>query len=235
MLLLHVASPGLVALHAHPAATTRARPVRMQVQSPERSSSVADMSSAMAGMREQLAADEQTSALISALRGTNINDDDYAASDTKLNVVEMRAGDDSLPTEYNPAALEAYFKKRPGAVLTRIGQIAYNGGAWLASTVFKALRGELSSGSEGEVAAVAGLRNVLVSLGPFYIKLGQALSIRPDILSPQAMVQLQQLCDKVPPFDSAIAMQCIRDELGVKVNRPRTRTRTLALHPNLAP
>ena len=151
----------------------------MQVQSPERSSSVADMSSAMAGMREQLAADEQTSALISALRGTNINDDDYAASDTKLNVVEMRAGDDSLPTEYNPAALEAYFKKRPGAVLTRIGQIAYNGGAWLASTVFKALRGELSSGSEGEVAAVAGLRNVLVSLGPFYIKLGQALSIRP--------------------------------------------------------
>ena len=49
------------------------------------------------------------------------------------------------------------------------------------------------------------------------------------------MVQLQQLCDKVPPFDSAIAMQCIRDELGVKVNRPRTRTLTLALHPNLAP
>lgn len=177
---------------------------------------MSDMSSAMAGMRAQLAEDEQTSALISALRGTNINDDDFAASDTKLNVVEMRAGDDSLPTEYNPAALEAYFSRRPGAVLTRIGQLAYNGGAWLASTVLKALRGELSSGSEGEVAAVAGLRNVLVSLGPFYIKLGQALSIRPDILSPQAMVQLQQLCDKVPPYDSAIAMQCIRDELGVK-------------------
>jgi aarF domain-containing kinase len=30
-----------------------------------------------------------------------------------------------------------------------------------------------------------------------YIKLGQALSIRPDILSPDAMTELQKLCDKV--------------------------------------
>ena len=29
------------------------------------------------------------------------------------------------------------------------------------------------------------------------------------------MVQLQQLCDKVPPFDSSIAMQTIRDDLKV--------------------
>ena len=214
MLALSALAPGL-ALHAQPPAATRARAPSMQIKSPERTGSVTDMSSAMADMREQLAADEQTSALISALRGTNINDDDNAASGTTLQVVEMRAGDDSLPTEYDPVALEAYFKKRPGAVLTRVGQLALYGGAWAAKTIFSALRGELTSGSKGEVAAVAGLRNVLVSLGPFYIKLGQALSIRPDILSPQAMVQLQQLCDKVPPYDSAIAMQCVRDELGV--------------------
>ena len=30
------------------------------------------------------------------------------------------------------------------------------------------------------------------------------------------MVQLQQLCDKVPPFDSAVAFQTIRDELGIR-------------------
>jgi aarF domain-containing kinase len=35
----------------------------------------------------------------------------------------------------------------------------------------------------------------------------QALSIRPDILSPAAMNELQKLCDKVPSFDSAVAMQ----------------------------
>lgn len=49
------------------------------------------------------------------------------------------------------------------------------------------------------------LREIITSLGPFYIKLGQALSIRPDILSPGAMVELQRLCDKVPSFDSTLA------------------------------
>ena len=32
---------------------------------------------------------------------------------------------------------------------------------------------------------------------PAYIKLGQALSIRPDLLSPAAMNEMQKLCDKV--------------------------------------
>ena len=41
------------------------------------------------------------------------------------------------------------------------------------------------------------LREIVTSLGPAYIKLGQALSIRPDILSPAAMTELQKLCDKV--------------------------------------
>ena len=54
----------------------------------------------------------------------------------------------------------------------------------------------------------------MTSLGPAYIKLGQALSIRPDILSPAAMVELQKLCDKVPSFDNVIAMKVIEDELG---------------------
>lgn len=54
----------------------------------------------------------------------------------------------------------------------------------------------------------------MTSLGPAYIKLGQALSIRPDILSPAAMVELQKLCDKVPSFDNAVAMKVIEDELG---------------------
>ena len=42
----------------------------------------------------------------------------------------------------------------------------------------------------------------------------QALSIRPDLLSPAAMVELQKLCDKVPSFDSGVAMRLVEDELG---------------------
>lgn len=50
------------------------------------------------------------------------------------------------------------------------------------------------------------------------IKLGQALSIRPDILSPRAMVELQKLCDKVPSFDNKLAMDTIVKELGKPVD-----------------
>jgi predicted unusual protein kinase regulating ubiquinone biosynthesis (AarF/ABC1/UbiB family) len=62
----------------------------------------------------------------------------------------------------------------------------------------------------------AQLRDTITSLGPFFIKLGQALSIRPDILSPKAMVELQQLCDKVPSYPSADAFGIVCQELGVQ-------------------
>jgi predicted unusual protein kinase regulating ubiquinone biosynthesis (AarF/ABC1/UbiB family) len=65
---------------------------------------------------------------------------------------------------------------------------------------------------ENEVRRAIQIRNIVTSLGPAYIKLGQALSIRPDILSPAAMNELQKLCDKVPSFDSTVAMQ-----VGVEV------------------
>lgn len=51
--------------------------------------------------------------------------------------------------------------------------------------------------TQNEVARAIELREIVTSLGPAYIKLGQALSIRPDILSPSAMTELQKLCDKV--------------------------------------
>lgn len=50
---------------------------------------------------------------------------------------------------------------------------------------------------QNEVERAIELREIVTSLGPAYIKLGQALSIRPDILSPAAMTELQKLCDKV--------------------------------------
>nr|PNR35367.1 hypothetical protein PHYPA_023267 [Physcomitrium patens] len=67
---------------------------------------------------------------------------------------------------------------------------------------------------ENEVKRAIELREIVTSLGPAYIKLGQALSIRPDILSPAAMTELQKLCDKVPSFPNDIAMALIESELG---------------------
>uniref|UniRef100_A0A7S0IVG7 Protein kinase domain-containing protein n=1 Tax=Calcidiscus leptoporus TaxID=127549 RepID=A0A7S0IVG7_9EUKA len=177
---------------------------------------ISALSAQMADVRAVMEQDEQTKAMMEALRGSNINDDDAALSGTKLKVVEMSVGegDDTLPLTYEPERLAAYFSKRPLAVLTRIAQVSSTSFSWLLGVLFDTATGKLKPNSEAEVEQVAKLRSVIVSLGPFFIKLGQALSIRPDILSPKAMVELQQLCDKVPSFDTQLAMTTITDELG---------------------
>jgi len=52
-------------------------------------------------------------------------------------------------------------------------------------------------------------------LGPTFIKLGQALSIRTDILPELYALELRQLQDAVPPFDSSEARSVLRKELNV--------------------
>jgi ubiquinone biosynthesis protein len=49
----------------------------------------------------------------------------------------------------------------------------------------------------------------LYQLGPIYIKLGQTLSVRPDLIGPEIAEQLKLLQDKLPAFDSKIARAAI--------------------------
>lgn len=173
-----------------------------------------DVSSQIKDIRGMMAKDEKASLMMDALRGKNLNDDDRQGDGINMKVVETRMSDDAtdiLPTVYDPKLLEQYFNRRPDAVITRIWQIVSTSSSFMLQILTDYLTGNLE---DAEVKRAAELRNTIVSLGPFFIKLGQALSIRPDILSPRAMVELQQLCDKVPCFDSRLAMKTIEDELG---------------------
>ncbi len=62
------------------------------------------------------------------------------------------------------------------------------------------------------------LRLVLQELGPSFVKLGQIVSTRPDIIPPDVIAELQKLQDSVPPFDSAEARAIIEEQLGAPID-----------------
>ena len=53
------------------------------------------------------------------------------------------------------------------------------------------------------------LREALESLGPIFVKFGQVLSTRRDLLPPDIADELARLQDRVPPFDPDIAIATI--------------------------
>ncbi len=63
------------------------------------------------------------------------------------------------------------------------------------------------------------LRMALEHLGPIFVKFGQVLSTRPDILPAEYAIELAKLQDKVPPFDSEIAIKTIEKELGKPIEQ----------------
>ena len=58
------------------------------------------------------------------------------------------------------------------------------------------------------------LANALKDLGPTFIKLGQFLGTRPDIVGNEIAIELQRLQDDLPPFDMIIAKNSIKAEIG---------------------
>ncbi|MGH8002830.1 MAG: ABC1 kinase family protein, partial [Brasilonema sp.] len=57
------------------------------------------------------------------------------------------------------------------------------------------------------------LRQLLTRLGPTFIKVGQALSTRPDLVRKDYLNELVKLQDQLPSFDNALAYQIIETEL----------------------
>src|SRR5882762_7291077 len=59
------------------------------------------------------------------------------------------------------------------------------------------------------------LRLALEALGPIFVKFGQMLSTRRDLLPADIADELAKLQDRVPPFDSAIAIASIEKSYGL--------------------
>ncbi|KAJ3672104.1 hypothetical protein LUZ60_006825 [Juncus effusus] len=164
-------------------------------------------------VRKQMEEDEQLASLMRGLRGQNLSDSQFADENVTMRLVEIDGVNtaDALPLVYDPDVISAYWGRKPTAVATRIIQLLSVAGGFISHLISDLINKKVK---ENEVARAIELREIVTSLGPAYIKLGQALSIRPDILSPAAMTELQKLCDKVPSFSDVVAMDLIKEELG---------------------
>ncbi len=58
------------------------------------------------------------------------------------------------------------------------------------------------------------LRLLLEALGATFIKMGQVMSTRPDLLAPETIAQLKHLQDRLPPFSFAKVRRIVEEETG---------------------
>jgi predicted unusual protein kinase regulating ubiquinone biosynthesis (AarF/ABC1/UbiB family) len=122
-----------------------------------------------------------------------------------------------------PGGLAA-LASRAACIAARLGAVAL---AWGTDQVMDSLRGGPASSAGGEVdpaaaaaeaarvrSRAAALRHALAALGPAFIKAGQVLASRPDIVREDYMDELCALQDDVPPFPDAEAFAIMEAELG---------------------
>ena len=130
----------------------------------------------------------------------------------------LAVSESTLPKSYDPAALHAVWSQHPRVALARVCRIAALGSPWVARCAAdhaaKSLGRPADEVRSRQAERARELRVLLTALGPTFIKFGQMLSIRPDVIPPAAVYELQKLCDAVPSYPTAEALALIEAELG---------------------
>jgi predicted unusual protein kinase regulating ubiquinone biosynthesis (AarF/ABC1/UbiB family) len=112
---------------------------------------------------------------------------------------------------YDPQQIAAHYQDKLGQVLQRILAVMVP----VLSLVFALWWGKRRGiVVENHRPIAIQLRELLTKLGPAYIKIGQALSTRPDLVPPIYLEELTKLQDQLPAFPNEIAYQFIKEELG---------------------
>ena len=119
--------------------------------------------------------------------------------------------------EYDPAAITRIYAGHPQRLIRRLWQTLVPIGLLLLGVAFDWLF-QLLKDEQRARARARECAELLVDLGPAFIKAGQALSTRPDIVPPLLLEELAQLQDQLPGFDSDLAMACIEEDLGAPID-----------------
>ena len=112
---------------------------------------------------------------------------------------------------YSPEKINRQYSRQPWAVIGRFSNIVVTFGWFVLCLWWDKVTG---SGVKNERSRAIQLVKILTKLGPAYIKIGQALSTRPDLVAPIYLEELAKLQDQLPSFDNKIAFRFIEEELG---------------------
>lgn len=112
---------------------------------------------------------------------------------------------------YDPEEIRSYYKDKPWQVFRRILAVLQPILSFVLGIWWDKRRGIVVKNDSRRAIE---LRTLLTKLGPAYIKIGQALSTRPDLVPPVYLEELTKLQDQLPPFANEIAYQFIEEELG---------------------
>jgi len=118
-------------------------------------------------------------------------------------------------TTYSPGRDLRWLLLRPWILLTRLVQVLFQLGSLTLALV---VQGN-STNPKVQQRLAQRIRITLTELGPCFIKVGQALSTRPDLVRRDWLEQLTQLQDNLPAFPHAIALATIEQELGAPADQ----------------
>ncbi len=109
-------------------------------------------------------------------------------------------------------------KKVKRALLIWITLISLLINLWIDNIRFTIFQTKKNEKSRVQIKRARAFTNQLIKLGSAFIKIGQLLSARPDLIPNTWIQELSKLQDQVPNFSFAQVEETIRDELGSKFN-----------------
>ncbi len=118
--------------------------------------------------------------------------------------------------KYDPKIISKIYQKNPKRLFKRLWQTLIPIFFYIISVFWDKLTGRLKKESIARFRAKQ-LTNLLVELGPAFVKAGQALSTRPDIIPSVLLDELSELQDQLPGFDGDKAMELIEEDLNKKI------------------
>lgn len=121
--------------------------------------------------------------------------------------------EEGLPRVYDKELIEKYWAKERGALNRRWGDFVGKAVPFLTKLTTLFIRdGKIV---DSEIPALSKkAREDLQDLGATFIKAGQMMSVRPDVLPQATLDELAKLQDAVVPFDTEVAVKQIEKELG---------------------